>query len=200
MKKAWFGRLFGRKPQESDMETMLRERREERRRLGERIDLLRAEMEEVVQAGVGLEGNAARLNRERYQALSSRVQSDQRCFELLTGSIAQMQLLANMDSEYRQVEQLESLSRGCGDPDAMERRQDVIDLRTEQIARRNERLAGLEARRGLSADGDDYARRVAEARAAMAQAAAPTVPAAESVKPPAAMLAMEYDEMPEKGA
>lgn len=187
MMKHLFRWLSGGKKQESELDALLHARQQERAALGERIDQTSAEIERVVQDGVGLEGNAEQLNRERYRALSSQAGSDRRRFAMLTSSIAQLQTLRDMDNEFRQVEALERDARACGDLDALERRQDVIELRTEALTRRANQLAGLQARREQAPVGDcslddEYARRVAAARekAAASPISAPTVSCRES--------------------
>ena len=178
MMKQLFRRLCGASKQEPELDALLRARQQERAALGDQIDRTSAEMERVVQDGVGLEGNAEQLNRERYRALSSRVSSDRRRFAMLTSSIAQLQTLRDMDSEYRQIEALDRDARACGDLEALERRQDLIELRTEELNRRTGQLAELQARREQSCVGgcapdDEYARRIAAARAARERAAVP---------------------------
>lgn len=176
MMKQLLRRLAGVQKQEPKLDDLLRARQQERAALGDHIDHINAEMERVVQDGVGLEGNAEQLNRERYRALSSQVSSDRRRFAMLTNSIAQLQTLRDMDNEFRQVEALERDARACGDLEALERRQDIIELRTEELNRRTGQLAELQARReqmnvGDCSLDDEYARRIAAARAARDKAA-----------------------------
>lgn len=180
MMKQLLRRLVGVQKQEPELDDLLRARQQERAALGDHIDHINAEMERVVQDGVGLEGNAEQLNRERYRALSSQVSSDRRRFAMLTNSIAQLQTLRDMDNEFRQVEALERDARACGDLEALERRQDIIELRTEELNRRTGQLAELQARReqmnvGDGSLDDEYARRIAAARAARDKAAPVTI-------------------------
>ena len=180
MMKQLLRRLVGVQKQEPELDALLHARQQERAALGDRIDHTNAEMERVVQDGVGLEGNAEQLNRERYRALSSQVSSDRRRFAMLTNSIAQLQTLRDMDNEFRQVEALERDARACGDLEALERRQDIIELRTEELNRRTGQLAELQARReqmnvGDGSLDDEYARRFAAARAARDKAAPVTI-------------------------
>ena len=170
MLKQFFRRLFVSGKSNPEPGALLLARQQERVAMGEQIDRTCAEMERVVQDGVGLEGSAAQINHERYRALSASLSADRRRFAMLTSSIAQLQTLRDMEDEFRHVEALDRDTRVCGDLEQLERRQDIIELRAEALSRRSEQLAGLQARRDQTAfagcaPDDEYDRLVAAARA-----------------------------------
>ena len=167
MLKQFFRRLFVSGKSDLEPGAQLLASQQERAALSERIDRTRAEMEQVIQDGVGLEGSAALLNQDRYRALSSSLSSDRRRLTMLTSSITQLQSIHDIDEEYHFVEALDRDSRAYGDIEQLERRQDLIELRAEALTRRSEQLAELQARRDQVADcapDDEYARLVAAAR------------------------------------
>ena len=169
MLKQFFRRLFVSGKSDLEPGAQLLASQQARAALSERIDRTRAEMEQVIQDGVGLEGSAALLNQDRYRALSSSLSSDRRRLTMLTSSITQLQSIHDIDEEYHFVEALDRDSRAYGDIEQLERRQDLIELRAEALTRHSEQLAELQARRdqvafaGCAPD-DEYTRLVAAAR------------------------------------
>ena len=173
MLKQFLNRLSGRRAQADDLNSVLREQLNRRSQLNADIDRIRAEMDAAVLAGTSLSGMDEQVNHERYQRLSRQLNARQRDADRLGSAIARMEFLQDVRSETQFVDQLEHLTSLCGDPEALERQQDWIDIRSENLSKQNRRLEEIRARRDApmdapSAQDDEYSRRVAALRGAEA--------------------------------
>lgn len=179
----WLKKIFSPK---DDLDTLIREQELERRRIGASIETLDAEIEKTIQDGVNLTGHRAVLNRERYENLSIQKKMLEKQFADLGGITNSLVYQRQLAQSHEYFEKLIKSNSGLSDPSKLTELQDRIDIERSHLdaasrqinEARREYMANYAPARPTEED-DEYARLVAEAKAAQ-QTAAPAE--AEPVK------------------
>lgn len=184
-------RLKNKLTPKDDLDSLIRQQEEERRRLGLSIEKMDADIEKTIQDGVNLTGHRAILNRERYENLSIQKKMMEKQFADLGGITNSLIYQRQLAQNHEYFDKLIRSNSGLSDPSRLTELQDRIDIERSHLDAASRQIN--EARREYIAhyapakpdnENDEYTRLVAEARAAKeeesaAQSTAAPIPSEE---------------------